>query len=124
MLVGEGDEVQVHRVEHQLDRHQHGDHVLAGSDPEDADGEEQEAHHQVVRRRHREHGNPFYCRRPSTTAPIIATSRKTEAISKGSRAWVKRLQATAWELPTAAPWTVLNVSGWTKAGPKAMCTKK
>ena len=26
-LVGEGDEVEVDRVEHQLDRHQHGDHV-------------------------------------------------------------------------------------------------
>src|SRR5215213_9589621 len=130
-LIRERDQVQVHRVEHQLDRHQHGDHVLARGDPEDADGEEQAREHQIVRSRHLEHESPsrrkqrkIYCRRPSTTAPIIAISRKIEAISKGRRFWVYRFQATAWELPRLSPWTVTNTSGLVNAGPNRYPAKK
>src|SRR5689334_14264842 len=43
----EGDDREVDRVEHQLDRHEHGDRVPAGEEPERADGEQQAGQREV-----------------------------------------------------------------------------
>ena len=47
-LVGERDEREVHRVEHQLDAHEHHEHVAAHEHADRADGEEHRRQHQVV----------------------------------------------------------------------------
>src|SRR5262249_60219593 len=77
----EGDEIEVRGVEHQLDRHQQDDAVAAGENTDDADEEESEAEVEHVLDRDDDHS----CFLASTTAPIIAISRRTEATSKGRR---------------------------------------
>ena len=53
-----GDEGQIHRVHHQLDRHEDGDAVLARQHAENADGKEDGAQNQkVLGRYHR--ASPF-----------------------------------------------------------------
>ena len=47
--VGEGDEVDVGPVEHQLDAHEHADGVALGRHADDAADEQQRAEQQVVR---------------------------------------------------------------------------
>src|SRR3954464_7953589 len=46
-LVGERDEGKIHRVQHQLDRHERGDDVALEQEPGDAAGEEHRAEHEV-----------------------------------------------------------------------------
>src|SRR5436309_1212698 len=80
-LVGEGDEVQVDRIQDELDRHQHRDHVPAHQDAGQPDREEHEAQHEILGAADFEHrrylrGGPLarrppkvlYSRRPRTTA--------------------------------------------------------
>src|SRR5262249_32878066 len=51
-VMGEGDEVHVDRKQHELDRHQQDDHVLAvEKDSHDADGEQHRAENQEMRKR-------------------------------------------------------------------------
>src|SRR5918998_1634983 len=49
---GEGDQRQVHRVEHQLDAHEDDDRVAPHEDADRADGEQDRGEHQVVRQAH------------------------------------------------------------------------
>src|SRR5882757_8430343 len=50
---GEGDQGEVHRVQHQLDAHEHHDGVAAHQHPDRADGEQQRGQEQVISRGHR-----------------------------------------------------------------------
>src|SRR5882757_8788434 len=50
---GEGDQGEVHRVQHQLDAHEHHDGVAAHQHPDRADGEQQRGQQQVISRGHR-----------------------------------------------------------------------
>src|SRR5260221_6140583 len=77
----EGDEVDVDGVEDQLDGHEHDDDVAARDDADGADQEQREAQEQVVADGH--HASVLFL--AITTAPTIATSSKTLAISKGRR---------------------------------------
>src|SRR5271169_1941211 len=80
----ERDEIQVRGVEDELDRHQHRQEVPANEDARDADGEEHERECDVMRDADHQSTRSIV-RFPSTTAPIIATSRNTDATSNGSR---------------------------------------
>ena len=82
----EGQQVDVDRVEDQLDRHQHEHGVLQGDDPVDPDAEqdrpqqEELVHHQLV------HHRSF---RAMTMAPTRAASSSTDTTSNGIRYWAK-----------------------------------
>src|ERR1700720_245605 len=75
----ERDKIDVHRVQDQLDGHEDDNHVAAGKHSDYADGEERKAEDEIR-----------FCRNHQTfllaitTAPIMATSSRTEAISNGS----------------------------------------
>src|SRR4051812_9839252 len=76
----EGDQRQVHRVEHQLDAHEHDDGVAPHQHPDGADGEQDRGQHQVVRDGHagspprgagpRAASGPPAWPRPSRSAPV------------------------------------------------------
>ncbi len=83
----ERDEGQVRGVEHQLDRHEDDDHVAADQHADGADGEETPRERKIVLDRH--HGSVRPPRLASTTAPTIATSSRSEVISKDSDVTVK-----------------------------------
>src|SRR5207247_11072728 len=74
-------EIEVSRVEHHLDPHQHVHRVAAGEDAQHAEGEEGGGDHQVVR----EGDHASFFRRTIMAAPMSATSSRIEAASKGSR---------------------------------------
>src|SRR5437660_7017066 len=107
--VGEGDEVEIHREQHQFDRHQEHDQVAAvEEDPDHADREQDRGQHQVVGELEASHSFSagietrrtrssllaltcmdgscarvsFRRRSVSAIAAIIATSRITAATSK------------------------------------------
>src|SRR5579862_4137629 len=68
---GESDEVDVDREQHQLDRHQDDDHVLAvEEDAEDAEGEEDRGDGQVMRQADFEHVRPPAPAGPSPPRPL------------------------------------------------------
>src|ERR1700746_2723641 len=75
----ERDEVNVDGVQDQLDGHEDDNYVATGEDADHTDSEKREAEDQIG-----------FCRNHQTlllaitTAPIIATSSRTEAISNGS----------------------------------------
>src|ERR1051325_6633558 len=71
----EGDEGDIDRVEHELDRHQDHDDIAPDDDSGDADSEDNGAEHQIIFQRRLRHR----CLCASTTAPMIATSSSTEA---------------------------------------------
>ena len=75
----EGDEGQVHRVQHQLDAHEHRDDVAAQEDAHDADGEERPGSAAAACwTRSGAHGS-FLAR---TTAPTRAARIRTDVASK------------------------------------------
>src|SRR5439155_3554261 len=88
-VAGEGDVVDVGRVEHQLDAHQDADRVTPRDDGEEPEGEEDAPEHDEVAERERAHGGPyaFTSLRETTMAPTRAASRTSEAISNGSAYW-------------------------------------
>src|ERR1700730_14519652 len=75
----EGDEGQVHRVQHDLDRQENRDQVAAKENPGRTGGEQDRREHEGVVER----GHYFVVlsRRASTTAPTIATRISTEVTS-------------------------------------------
>ncbi len=76
---GERDQVDVHRVEHQLDAHEHEHRVLPRQDAVDAGAEEERTEDQVAVETHRQ------SLRAITTAPTSAARRSMETTSKGTR---------------------------------------
>src|SRR5580704_899410 len=81
---GEQDEVNVDGVENQLDGHQNDDDVAARHDTDAANQKERQAEEKIVLRRH--HGSSvLFLFLAMTTAPTMATSRRTLTISNGSR---------------------------------------
>ena len=74
----EGDQVDVDRVEDQLDRHQHQHAVPAGEHAVDADAEQDRAEEEELVDEHQS-------RLARTMAPIRAASRSTETTSNGTR---------------------------------------
>src|SRR3990170_2118557 len=121
-VAAEGDEGQVHRVEHQLDGHEDDQRVAPHQDADYAQREEQGAQDEVGGERHHQRvsassrgssassaARDSACTRSvsapfaSTTAPIIPTSRITEASSNGSRKRVKSVRPTASAVPKPNP---------------------
>ena len=80
---GEGDEVEVDRVQHQLDREQDQNDVLPGEHAVDADAEEQSREDEEISDGHQS-SSPV-SRRESTVAPISAASSSTARASNGNR---------------------------------------
>src|SRR5215207_2973751 len=76
--LGEGDERQVDRVQHQLDAHEHHDGVAPDQHSGHADAE-QDGRQEQVRAGPDPHGR---CRFPRTRAPTAATTSRTPAVSK------------------------------------------
>ena len=75
---GEGDEREIPRVQHQFDAHEDRDRAAAGQDPDDAQCQEdrgQYEHHARV-----DHDSFLFA---SSTAPIIATTSRSEIASNG-----------------------------------------
>src|SRR5512140_1338144 len=83
-LARERDEVQVRGIENELDRHENRQKIAPDQHAGHPDGEEQERERDVVRDADHQ-STCSMVRFPSTTAPIIATSRNTDTISNGSR---------------------------------------
>src|SRR5580704_5963275 len=83
-------QVDVHGVQNQLDRHQDDNHVATREHADDAYGEQREAKPKIMI-----HGNHYSLRFAITTAPIMATRSKIDAISKGSMKRPKSASATA-----------------------------
>src|SRR5271156_5529608 len=88
--VREGDQVDVHCVQNQFDGHQNDDDIPAREHADHADGEQRETEPKIMI-----HGNHYTLRFAITTAPIMATRSKIDAISKGSIKWPKSASATA-----------------------------
>src|SRR6478736_8025079 len=88
----EGDEVEVGRVEHDLDRHEDEDRVAPGQDAVDARGEQQRRHDGRVDEVHQPappnraggRSRRVDAARDSTTAPTNAASSSTDRTSNGS----------------------------------------
>src|SRR4051794_17162402 len=78
---GEGDQGQVHRVEHQLDAHEHDDRVAPHQHADGADGEQDRGQHQVVGDGHRGAASPL-----PGTGPVVPRPRVPRAAS-GPPAW-------------------------------------
>src|SRR5436190_13850155 len=76
---GERDQVDVHRVEHQLDAHEDQHRVLPREDTVDTGAEEERAEDEVLVEIHRQ------SLRAMTTAPTRAARRSIETTSKGTR---------------------------------------
>src|SRR5438477_10733209 len=83
VLPGKGHEAQVHRVQHQLDRHEDDQRAPAHQHAHQTHREEQGRHHLVGRERNRGavHQANFLLAR--TTAPTTAISNRIEVTSKG-----------------------------------------
>src|SRR5690348_4163375 len=94
----EGDEREIDGIEHELDRHEDHDDVAPYDDAGDADREQHRAQNQIVFQRRRRHR----CLCASATAPTIATSSRTDAISNGSAKSVKSVCAIACGPPKAS----------------------
>src|SRR3984957_206284 len=88
--VREGDQVNVHRVQNQFDGHQNDDDVSTREHADYADGEQRETEPKIMI-----YGNHYTLRFAITTAPIMATRSKIDAISKGSMKRPKSASATA-----------------------------
>src|SRR4029079_3398164 len=95
----ERDEAQVHGVEHDLDRQQDRDQVLAQEHAGAADGEEERVDHEIVTERN--HASPS--RRASTTAPTMATRISTEVASNAKLYCVNSTRPISRTDATVAP---------------------
>src|SRR5204862_6125671 len=91
--LGEGHEVEVHRVEHQLPAHEAHDRVAPQQHAADAQREEQPRDEQGRTEQHHS------CRFARTTAPTRLASNSTLVISNGTRYASKRGRATAATMP-------------------------
>src|SRR5690348_9502639 len=96
-VAGQGDEVQVGGVEHELDAHEDHQRVAADEHARDADGEQQEGDEEDRVRGSHQTRSDF----ARTMAPTSATSRITDRISKGRSHPEKRPRLTAWALLAA-----------------------
>src|SRR5512140_2528671 len=96
-LIGEGDKAQVDRVQHQLDRHEHGDDVAAEYEAGHAQPKQNGAEDQIPRQRNG--GGHSISFRASTTAPRMAISTSTEVASNGNRYWVNSRRPTSRGVP-------------------------
>src|SRR5262249_61669732 len=107
----ERDQVQVDGVQHQLDRHEHGQEVAAHENAQKTDRKQEKADNQVMVDRDRHQSTRSIVRLPRTTAPIMATRRKTEATSNGKRYSRYSSHETASVLPTTRPPIMRKASG-------------
>src|SRR6266550_6276193 len=99
-VVREGDEIDVHRIQDQLDGHQDNHDVAAGEHTDGADEQQCSAQRQVMRGGDGSHAQILFF--AMTTEPTTATSSSTEAISKGSRYWENSTVAIRSVLPSVA----------------------
>ena len=83
MLPGEGHEAEVHRVEHELDRHEDDERAPPHQDTDEPDGEEQRRDELVGLERHGQGLHQANFRFASTTAPMTAIRSRIEVTSKG-----------------------------------------
>src|SRR5687767_6810869 len=112
----EGDERQVHRVQHDLDRQQNRDQVLAQEHAGRADREEDRRDDQVMTERNHDSGPSL---RASTTAPTMATRIRID-VASNAKAWRSNstrpssrteltVAASAWP-PTGASYSAISKS--------------
>ena len=88
----EGDQIDVHRIQDQLDRHQDDHDIAPGQHPDGADQQQRRAQGQVMYRRHGCIVQILFF--AITTEPTTATSSSTLAISNGSRYSLNSTSAT------------------------------
>src|SRR5579862_394671 len=91
-------QVDVHRVQDQFDGHENNDHVAAGEHADHADGKKSGAEIEIPT-----DGNHSNFLLAITTAPTIATSRRSEAISTGN--------VYVWKSPTAMACVLVTGAG-------------
>src|SRR6185312_15779785 len=90
-MTGKGNERKVHRIEHQLNRHENGDDVALDEERRHANGEQNRAEDQVPGQWN--HGRSL---RASTTAPMMAIRTSTDVTSNGSRNSRKSAMPRSW----------------------------
>src|SRR6266850_6310705 len=78
----EGDQRQVRRIQHQLERHVDDKQIAPHDDPQQANTEQNDADYQIVFESDVRHFRSFLL---SKTTPTMATSSSTETISNGSK---------------------------------------
>src|SRR3984957_13119115 len=88
--VRESDQVNVHCVQNQFDGHQNDDDIAAREHADHADGKQRETEPKIMIYR-----NHYTLRFAITTAPIMATRSKIDAISKGNMKRPNSASATA-----------------------------
>src|SRR5574338_234768 len=100
--MGEGDQIDIRGVEHDLDGHQYDDEISADQDSEEAGGEEDGAHGDIRGERNHDSRLPssIFGVLASTIAPTMAPVKKTPMISKGRRYSLNILMPTAEVLPS------------------------
>src|SRR6202041_2150573 len=86
---GKSDERQVHRVEHQFNRHKQGNDVALEHKSHNAQPEQNRAQHQIIGNRNDVHWSSLLA---STSAPRIAIKIKIEVASKGKTYWLKSIR--------------------------------
>ena len=88
--LGEGDETEVHGVEHQFDAHEHDERIATHQDADGTDTEQHGGQDEVPRGGgsggEQTHDSPFpdLIRRVSMTVPTTATTRRTEVSSNAT----------------------------------------
>src|SRR5580704_18827609 len=94
-LIGKGDEGEVDGVEHELNRHEHGDDIALDQEPDDAEREEHSAQKQIpgeryvmMQKAHFSAVPSVSSRRAMATAPRMAIRMSTDVSAKGrSSSW-------------------------------------
>src|SRR4051812_41978194 len=81
--IGKRDEAEVHGVEHQLDRHEHGDDIAAEDKAGDAERKQDRAQGEVPGNGNSVHQSSSF--RARTIAPRMAIRMRSEVTSNGSR---------------------------------------
>src|SRR5262245_15177724 len=94
-MLAEGRQADVDRIQHDFDRHEHEDDVAPAEEADQPDREEHGAERDARAEGYHQ-APPFLA---TTTAPTMAASRMSEAISKGSAKCVKSARPIAERLP-------------------------
>src|ERR1035437_1435956 len=113
------DQVDIHRVEDQLDRHQNDHDIAPRQHAHGADEQQGRAQGQIMNRCNRVHRQILFF--AITTEPTTATSSRTEAISNGSRYSPNNESAMRSVLPNPAgvPAT-RGAANWKESLPRQM----
>src|SRR5262245_5170831 len=97
VVVRKRNEAQIHRIQHQLDRHKYRDDISPEQKARDPKREQHRAEREEPGNRHVVHQSISFL--ASTIAPMIAISTRTEVTSNGNRYVVKSARPTSCAVP-------------------------